>query len=378
MLRANQAWAPHPDNDPDRARRCMRAFYRLVADHHCEEFDVDVAARLEVDWWRIHRELQHGGDPLASAPLVDALAAALQPRLRSARGGRPDGRGRAGRGDARLRRLGRRRLRARESTDRVRAGRARPVVRRPARRRPPGLTADPGGPLSSWPARPAGDGEQDPNGGGHDGRRAASGTGERGRRDLLRRPLPPVGAARPVAGDDDRLHRRHRRLGRPERDPTEVRGLAVLDVPGRGGLGGRQPGAVHRRGADARPEVLPDDPAGRRGAPRGLLPSVLHRRRRVDRRNRRDGRRQPDRPELGLPAGLRTARSDGRRAPQGSVAAEVRPGDRPLPHGRRGDARPAGPAFHRGSFRQGRRPAGVQRGDRRWSHSTSSGTSASA
>jgi hypothetical protein len=75
VLRANQAWAPHPDNDPDRARRCMRTFYRLVADHHREDFDVDAAARLEVDWWRVHRELQRGGDPLASAPLVDALAA---------------------------------------------------------------------------------------------------------------------------------------------------------------------------------------------------------------------------------------------------------------------------------------------------------------
>jgi len=75
VLRANQAWAPSPVNDPDRARRCVARFYRLVADDHGEAFDVERAARLEVDWWRIHRELQHGGDPARSAPLVDALTA---------------------------------------------------------------------------------------------------------------------------------------------------------------------------------------------------------------------------------------------------------------------------------------------------------------
>jgi hypothetical protein len=75
VLRANQAWAPQEANDPDRARRCMRGFYRLVAARHGESFDVEQAARLEVDWWRIHREVQHGGDPAASDPLVDALVA---------------------------------------------------------------------------------------------------------------------------------------------------------------------------------------------------------------------------------------------------------------------------------------------------------------
>jgi hypothetical protein len=75
VLRANQAWAPHPVNDPARARRCMLGFYRLVAARHGESFDVQRAAELEVDWWRIHRELQHGGDAEASEPLVAALAA---------------------------------------------------------------------------------------------------------------------------------------------------------------------------------------------------------------------------------------------------------------------------------------------------------------
>jgi hypothetical protein len=75
VLRANQLWAPYPDNDPDGARRCMRRFYALVARRHGETFDVTEAARLELEWWRIHRDLQRddlGGDEGA---LVDALAA---------------------------------------------------------------------------------------------------------------------------------------------------------------------------------------------------------------------------------------------------------------------------------------------------------------
>ena len=31
VLRANQLWAPQPDNDPDGARRTMQRFYALVA-----------------------------------------------------------------------------------------------------------------------------------------------------------------------------------------------------------------------------------------------------------------------------------------------------------------------------------------------------------
>jgi hypothetical protein len=49
VLRANQLWAPHPDNDPDGARRTMRRFYALVAARHGESFDVDLAARLEIE-----------------------------------------------------------------------------------------------------------------------------------------------------------------------------------------------------------------------------------------------------------------------------------------------------------------------------------------
>jgi hypothetical protein len=74
VLRANQLWAPYPDNDPDGARRCMQRFYGLVARRHGETFDVVEAARLEVEWWRAHRDLQRreAGD---EASLADALAA---------------------------------------------------------------------------------------------------------------------------------------------------------------------------------------------------------------------------------------------------------------------------------------------------------------
>lgn len=77
VLRGNQLWAPFPDNDPEGAREQMRRFYALVHRIHHESFDVDEAARLEIGWWRAHREMQHrDADPDATKErLVDALAA---------------------------------------------------------------------------------------------------------------------------------------------------------------------------------------------------------------------------------------------------------------------------------------------------------------
>ncbi len=73
VLRANQLWAPFPNNDPDGCRRTMERFYRLVALQHAEPYDPVRAAELEVEWWRVHREHQHGsGDERL---LIDALAA---------------------------------------------------------------------------------------------------------------------------------------------------------------------------------------------------------------------------------------------------------------------------------------------------------------
>jgi hypothetical protein len=75
VLRANQVWAPYPDNDPDRARAYMRRFYVDVARINRETFDVDEAARLEVEWWRVHRYLQREAPDGSVTPLVEALAA---------------------------------------------------------------------------------------------------------------------------------------------------------------------------------------------------------------------------------------------------------------------------------------------------------------
>jgi len=73
VLRANQLWAPYPDNDPDGARLVMERFYRLASRSANEPLDCAEAARLEVDWWRAHREAQHGVG-VAPADLVDAVA----------------------------------------------------------------------------------------------------------------------------------------------------------------------------------------------------------------------------------------------------------------------------------------------------------------
>jgi hypothetical protein len=72
VLRANQAWAPVPVNDPDTARASMRRFYRLVLAHSDLTFDPTRAAELEVEWWRIHRAHQHQ-DAASRADLERAL-----------------------------------------------------------------------------------------------------------------------------------------------------------------------------------------------------------------------------------------------------------------------------------------------------------------
>jgi hypothetical protein len=75
VLRANQLWAPFPDNDPAGARSAMERFYRLVAGRHAERFDPARAAELELEWWRVHREHQHEGSREDRNALAAALAA---------------------------------------------------------------------------------------------------------------------------------------------------------------------------------------------------------------------------------------------------------------------------------------------------------------
>jgi hypothetical protein len=72
VLRANQVWAPYPDNDPDAARTFMRRFYALVAADGELQLDPAEAARREVEWWRVHRVHQREDD-LGESDLTDAL-----------------------------------------------------------------------------------------------------------------------------------------------------------------------------------------------------------------------------------------------------------------------------------------------------------------
>jgi hypothetical protein len=76
VLRANQKWAPYPDNDPAACRALMRRFYALVRASAGERFDPARAAALEVEWWRAHREDQRG--PRAGPETAGALVAALR------------------------------------------------------------------------------------------------------------------------------------------------------------------------------------------------------------------------------------------------------------------------------------------------------------
>ncbi|GAA1577756.1 MULTISPECIES: hypothetical protein [Kribbella] len=72
VLRANQAWAPYPGNRPDAARAYMRRFYEHVALSGALSLEPVEAARLEVEWWRVHREHQHSQD-VTEEELVAAL-----------------------------------------------------------------------------------------------------------------------------------------------------------------------------------------------------------------------------------------------------------------------------------------------------------------
>jgi hypothetical protein len=73
VLRANQVWAPFPDNDPAAARRLMTLFYRLLRVEQGAAFDPVRAAELEVEWWRAHREDQHDHGAGSAESLVLAL-----------------------------------------------------------------------------------------------------------------------------------------------------------------------------------------------------------------------------------------------------------------------------------------------------------------
>jgi hypothetical protein len=76
VLRGNQLWAPFPDNDAAGGQEQMRRFYTLISRIHRQTFDIAEATRLEIRWWRAHRELQHqeAHPDATQGRLVDALA----------------------------------------------------------------------------------------------------------------------------------------------------------------------------------------------------------------------------------------------------------------------------------------------------------------
>jgi hypothetical protein len=88
VLRANQAWAPVPVNDPGAARTWMWRFYRLVHAHTDLTFDPVRAAELEVRWWHLHRARQRGDkgsrDDMASRAELEAALADLYAHVYSA------------------------------------------------------------------------------------------------------------------------------------------------------------------------------------------------------------------------------------------------------------------------------------------------------
>ena len=72
MARAEIAFAPFPVNDLAQAEKFIRRFYKFVKETHREDFDVNRAAKLELNWWVLHRKLFANRE---NQELVDALTA---------------------------------------------------------------------------------------------------------------------------------------------------------------------------------------------------------------------------------------------------------------------------------------------------------------
>jgi hypothetical protein len=70
IARAEIAAAPFPENDIPLAETYMRRFYQFIKNTHHENFDVEQAAKLEVNWWSIHRKLFGNAE---NQELVEAL-----------------------------------------------------------------------------------------------------------------------------------------------------------------------------------------------------------------------------------------------------------------------------------------------------------------
>ena len=71
VARAEIAAAPFPDNDIPLAEAYMQRFYQFIRKIHQEDFDPALAAKLDVNWWVIHRRLFGKAE---NRELVDAVA----------------------------------------------------------------------------------------------------------------------------------------------------------------------------------------------------------------------------------------------------------------------------------------------------------------
>jgi hypothetical protein len=71
MARAEIAFAPFPNNDIPLAEAYVKRFYQFIRNIHREDFDIERATKLEVNWWSIHRKLFGNAE---NQELVDALA----------------------------------------------------------------------------------------------------------------------------------------------------------------------------------------------------------------------------------------------------------------------------------------------------------------
>ena len=72
IARAEIAFAPFPENDLPRAAAYITRFYNYVKGVHHAGFETARVARLELNWWSVHRKLF--GNP-QNDELTDALAA---------------------------------------------------------------------------------------------------------------------------------------------------------------------------------------------------------------------------------------------------------------------------------------------------------------
>jgi hypothetical protein len=75
IARAEIAFAPFPNNDIPLTEAYVRRFYLFIKNVHKEDFDIERAMKLEVQWWGVHRRLFGNAE---NQELVEALQCLYQ------------------------------------------------------------------------------------------------------------------------------------------------------------------------------------------------------------------------------------------------------------------------------------------------------------